>query len=222
MAVDCRLLGGLGSVCWPFFASCCGTLSVDAFLTREISALRTVSMNREPLLPEADTSLVVGLTGQMVKPEFPRPTGPPRNSLVLVCNSSVKDSNKADLVRSWKSDNLFGAIFLLTFSEHRNSKLLDVVTWEHGRYPVTQDKGSKKIFKTGRLTSNLENFSALYAAFSAFTSFVSRNSLNSTPLRKTAGVGKVGPNQGTSSRAVTLTLYLYVKLNPIIIYCFSH
>lgn len=61
------------------------------------------------------------------------------------------------------------------------------------------------------LTSNLENFSALYAAFSAFTSFVSTNSLNSTPLRKTAGVGRVGPNQGTSSRAVTLTLYLFTR-----------
>jgi len=105
VTVDCRLLGGLDSVCWLFLASCCGTLSVDAFLTREISAFRTVSMNREPLplLPEADTSFVVGLTGQTLKPEFPRLSGPPRNSAVLVCSSSVRDSNKADLVRSWKS-----------------------------------------------------------------------------------------------------------------------
>lgn len=110
-------------------------------------------------------------------------------------------------------------MFLFVFSEnYRNSKLLDAVTREHGRYAITQDEGSKKM---ERLTSNLENFSALYAAFSAFTSFVSRNSLNSTPLRKTAGVGRVGPNQGTSSRAVTLTLYLYVEVNSIIIYCSS-
>lgn len=160
--VDCRLLGGLGSV-WPFFASCCGTLSVDAFLTREINAFRTVSMNREPLLPEADTSLVVGLTGQIVKPEFPRVTGPPRKSLVLVCNSSVRDSNKADLVRSWKLREL-------TLAQYSSSHFQKIIvaairyrymrTWTLSSYVERRKQKDGKL-KTGKLTSNLENFSAL-------------------------------------------------------------
>lgn len=61
------------------------------------------------------------------------------------------------------------------------------------------------------ITSSFENFSALYAAFSAFTNFVKRNSLKSTPRKNTAGVGKAGPNQGTSFRAVILTLYLHTE-----------
>lgn len=33
--------------------------------------------------------------------------------------------------------------------------------------------------------------------------------MNSIPRKNTAGVGKAGPNRGTSFRAVTLTLYLH-------------
>jgi len=37
---------------------------------------------------------------------------------------------------------------------------------------------------------------------------VRRNCLKSGPCLNTAGLGNVGPKKGTSSRAVTLTLYL--------------
>lgn len=101
LLVDCRLLGGLGSRDWAFFDSCWGTLSVEAFLTLEIRALRTVSMKREPLpeVDEVDMSFEVGLTGQL-----PRELAvlAPRNSEVLVVSSSARLSSRADRVRNCK------------------------------------------------------------------------------------------------------------------------
>ena len=94
---DCLLLGGLGSRDCPFLANCWGTFSVEALRTRDMRALRTVSMKREPLDPEADTSLEVGLTGQATVGAL----ATPKNSLVFCCSSSVRDSSSAERVLSW-------------------------------------------------------------------------------------------------------------------------